>query len=374
MNNDLIRYSQTPDAAEVAERAAEALVAAGPRSSKGNPTQCEVNRRKYMSLEEIEVCAQYAAMRANTSPKWRFYEQVFLLACGPGLWVSEIKNLRIADVRLTLPKPHVWIENGRGGFSGPTQIPWAWAVARMGIFLKWRQDEYGHSEPCDFWYLRPMLGGQAKDVYGPFMSCLEPLPPHRQKEIHPHCGRHTAAAHLLDAGHTLQTVSKFLRHKTLASTLRYLHAGDIQTGDLYGSGQEEMTDQITEAWHGPRDVEKLRVSLEDLALQTPDGSRVDPSVTRRMQKRWRLKQIYGERMDRMLECYRVLAMPPSLYGDYFEDREWREVVVWRWLSWEYHGKELDFHYGQARSPALVGQDDERGSKEGSESVVPAARV
>lgn len=374
MDNGLIRYSQTPDAAEVAERAAEALVAAGPRSSKGNPTQYEVDRRKYMSLEEIEVCAQYAAMRANTSPKWRFYEQVFLLACGPGLQVSEIKNLRIADVQLMLPKPNVWVEDRKGGEGRSTQIPWAWAVARMGIFLKWRQDEYGHSEPCDFWYLRPKLGGQAKTVYAPFMACLEPLPPHRQKEIHPHCGRHTAATHLLEAGHTLQTVSKFLRHKNLASTLPYLPAGNIQTGDLYGSGQEEMTDQITEAWHGPRDVSKMRSELEDLAFETPETSTVDPSVISGMEKQWQKARVKGERTDRVQQCYLVLGMKPSLYGHYFENRAWRQVVVWRWIRWAYYGEELDFHYGHKREPATAGDDPSWRSTERSEAVVSASGI
>jgi site-specific recombinase XerD len=371
--NDLALYG-SPGNAEFLEETMEELIAAKKKKKKRQKKEKDTPR--WMTHEEVEDCAQYVALRADTSLKYRFYEQVFLLACGPALRNLEIVNLRLADVRLTLPKPHVWVEKGSGGYSASTPLVWAWGVARMGVFLKWRQEEYGHSEPSDHWYLRPKLGGPAgkHGISYAWKQCLHPLPIERQKQLYPHCGRHTAATHLLEAGHTLPTVSKFLRHRCLQSTLPYLHPGEVLTGDLYGEGPKSMDPQLKKAWEGPRGVEKTRLELEDLAMQTPDGSRVDKIIIEEMKKDWRRKRLYGRRMDQMIECYRVLSMPPRLYGDYFEDCAWREVVIWRWISWEYYRKELDFHYGQERSPEVVAEDTDRPPAERSADVVHTPRV
>lgn len=314
-----------------------------------------------MDEEEVQDCARYAATMANVHPKWRFYEQVFLLAVGPGLRASEITSLRICDVRLELPNPYVWVERGKGKVSASTPIPWAWAVARMGVFLKWRQDEYGASEPCDTWYQRPYAGGPSAPgaIWDQFKACLAPLPFDRQKELHPHSGRHTAATSLLNAGHTLPTVSKFLRHASLSSTLPYLHAQKITT-DLYGMSAE--TDkQITAAWDGDRKVRNIREELEDLAIDTPAGSYMERRVKVAKEKLWRRQGLGGTRSDQVQECYAILNKKPSLYGDYVNDREWREVVIWRWMSWEHFRKELEYHRGERRSPVTTESIPDRNS-------------
>jgi hypothetical protein len=350
------------------------LVEAEREKPKSN--RWELDRRKIMEVEEVGLCSQYLDLRARTSPSWRFKEQVFLLLVGCGLRSCEVSGVRIGDVRLTQPRPFVHVERGKGSKTGSVPIPWSWAVGRMGVFLKWRLDEFGLSESCDPW----IVGMQKRQAVGTkriqawFKECLAPLPYERQRELASHSGRHTAATTLLNNGHTVATVQRFLRHASISSTMVYLHGQDLLPGDLYGRGGEECADeQLSSAWSGERTVGEWRRELEELAFQTPDGSFVEGHVTSGIEKEWRQKELYGVWMDRMLKCYRILGMAPSLYGDYHEDRSWRAVVVWRWLSWSYYRKELDFHYGQERSPAIAATDGRSPARRG-ECVDASARV
>ena len=328
---------------------------------KKNRRPASYDKRKAMTPHEVMKCARYAAMRAESSDTWKFKEQAFLLLhCG--LRSCEVLQLRISDVRLDLVKPWIHIERAKGGKTAHIQLPWAYATARFGWFLSWRKQQFGMSEPHDHWLVRansrkPMC---YQDIWQTFRACTTPLPYDRRPELSSHSGRHSAATNLIKAGHSLPTVQHFMRHASIGTTQIYLQGEELEPGDLYGTGEVGcVDDQIEEAWNGPRATARLREEIEDLALNTPKECYVDQTVIRRIQKLWQQARVYGDRHEMMTECYRALNLPPSLYGHYHYDRAWREVVVWRWLSWNYYHTELEFHYGEREVVAPAWEDAEQ---------------
>jgi site-specific recombinase XerD len=52
-------------------------------------------------------------------------------------------------------------------------------------------------------------------------ACADPTDPERAKHIHPHSLRHTTAINLLKAGVDFVTISQWLGHASLTTTMRY---------------------------------------------------------------------------------------------------------------------------------------------------------
>ena len=59
-------------------------------------------------------------------------------------------------------------------------------------------------------------------------ACAAALPTLGEKRIHPHSLRHTTAIHLLKSGVEFATVSQYLGHATLSTTMGYARA-DLDT-------------------------------------------------------------------------------------------------------------------------------------------------
>ena len=176
---------------------------------------------EYLEKTEIEVLL--AGIDRSTLSGQRDYA-MFSLMFNTGARVQEILNLRVRDVRLdSLPGPPcrqrqqgarlpIWprtaqllkglIQKQHAGVESPVD---------QSIFLnraRCRNDKFG----VRYLLRKYVTIGTAA------------APTLAGKRIHPHSLRHTTAIHLLKAGVDFATISQWLGHASLNTTMRYARA------------------------------------------------------------------------------------------------------------------------------------------------------
>jgi integrase/recombinase XerD len=175
-------------------------------------------------LEKAEIEALLAGIDRKTSAGRRDYA-MFSLMFNTGARVQEILDLRVRDVRVEPPCQvrltgkgnkvrlcPIWPQTARlldsliqtchGG---------AETMADKPIFLN------AHGVVMTRFGVRYILR-----KYATIAAAVAPTL--ANKRIHPHCLRHTTAIHLLKAGVDFATISQWLGHSTLNTTMRYARA------------------------------------------------------------------------------------------------------------------------------------------------------
>jgi integrase/recombinase XerD len=148
---------------------------------------------------------------------------LFALMLNTGARVQEVIDLRIQDVRLDPPR-QVRLR-GKGGKIRICPI-WAHTAQRLRRLL-------AHSswptEPDRPLFLN--LRGEKLSRFGVayllrkrLARCSDSATSLRGRRIHPHTLRHTTAVHLLKAGVDFATISQWLGHASLTTTMTYARA------------------------------------------------------------------------------------------------------------------------------------------------------
>lgn len=148
---------------------------------------------------------------------------LFALMLNTGARVQEVVDLRVQDVRLD--PPHQVRLRGKGGKIRICPI-WAHTARRLRRLLA-RSDWSVEPERPLFLNLR----GEKLTRYGVFYllrkriaECSPAIESLRGRRIHPHTLRHTTAVHLLKAGVDFATISQWLGHASLNTTMTYARA------------------------------------------------------------------------------------------------------------------------------------------------------
>jgi site-specific recombinase XerD len=172
-------------------------------------------------LEQTEVEALLKGIDRSTSAGRRDYA-LFALMFNTGARVQEILDLRPSDVRLD--PPYQVRLHGKGGKVRVCPI-WADTSARLRA-LATRTASHPdvdaplfanrHGIKLTRFAVRYLL---RKHIDG--CAAAKSL---RDKHIHPHSLRHTTAIHLLKAGVDFATISQWLGHATLSTTMNYARA------------------------------------------------------------------------------------------------------------------------------------------------------
>jgi len=172
-------------------------------------------------LEQHEVEALLKAIDRSTPAGQRDYA-LFALMFNTGARVQEILDLRVSDVRLE--PPYQVRLRGKGGKTRVCPI-WAHTAARLRELASRCIPEGDHSAPLfanrrgtklTRYGVRYLLHKHIDDS-----TAAKSL---RDKRIHPHSLRHTTAIHLLKAGVDFATISQWLGHATLSTTMNYARA------------------------------------------------------------------------------------------------------------------------------------------------------
>jgi site-specific recombinase XerD len=154
----------------------------------------------------------------------------YLTLYSMGLRLREATNLQVGDILSDRGLVH--IRRGKGGLDRTVPLPKI-ALSAMREYYK------THRNPK---WIFPALGhnggknaGTAKGtvsdngVQGALRSTLKRLK--FKKHVHPHVFRHAYATHLLEANIPIRHVQKILGHKTLKSTIIYLHVTTLAEED-----------------------------------------------------------------------------------------------------------------------------------------------
>lgn len=172
-------------------------------------------------LEQTEVTA-LLRMPSHPTASDRRDHALFAPMFNTGARVQEVLDLRVRDVRFD-PPCQVRLQ-GKGGKVRTCPI-WPHTAAELRQLVE-------RSSPVDG--DAPLFvnrSGQKLTRFGVryllrkhLAACAESIEPDRAKCIHPHSLRHTTAIHLLKAGVDFATISQWLGHASLTTTMHYARA------------------------------------------------------------------------------------------------------------------------------------------------------
>ena len=148
---------------------------------------------------------------------------LFALMLNTGARVQEICDLRVADVRVQ--PPYQVRLHGKGGKVRLCPI-WAHTARRLRRLIAHAMWSTESDQP-----LFVNLRGERLTRFGVYYllkkridHCSAAIDTTRGRRIHPHVLRHTTAVHLLKAGVDFATISQWLGHASLNTTLGYARA------------------------------------------------------------------------------------------------------------------------------------------------------
>ena len=184
-------------------------------------------KRPIEYLEHTEMEELLARIDRSNWAGQRDYA-LFALMFNTGARVQEILNLKIRDVRFD--PPHQVRLQGKGGKIRLCPI-WARTAKLLWKLTNTAQPAQLAAEAEGYNPLFRNQRGGTLTRFGIRYLLRKHLPPplkqgagKPEKRIHPHSIRHSTAVHLLKAGVDFATISQWLGHASLQTTMRYAKA------------------------------------------------------------------------------------------------------------------------------------------------------
>ena len=176
-------------------------------------------------LEKTEIAALLASIDRKTPAGRRDYA-MFSLMFNTGARVQEILCLRLRDIRLEPPCQVRFVGKGNRVRMCPI-----WPRIAQLLKALTREQQGGEAEdPADRHVFLNKHGlpmtrfGVRYLLRQHVIAGASAAPTLAGKRIHPHSLRHTTAIHLLKAGVDFATISQWLGHASLNTTMRYARA------------------------------------------------------------------------------------------------------------------------------------------------------
>jgi integrase/recombinase XerD len=179
---------------------------------------------EYLEEEEVEALLKIPSGTSSTEQR---DHALFALMFNTGARVQEILDLTVGDLRLD--PPYQVRLHGKGGKIRTCPI-WARMAVKLRHLIEQKPSPVDQDSPLftnrrgiklTRFGVRYLLKKRVE-------ACADTVPTLRGKNIHPHSLRHTTAIHLLKAGVDFATISQWLGHATLTTTMDYARA-DIDT-------------------------------------------------------------------------------------------------------------------------------------------------
>lgn len=151
---------------------------------------------------------------------------LFALLFNTGARVQEVLNLRVCDVRVD--RPCQVRLHGKGNKVRLCPI-WSGTAELMVEHIK-KIPDAGREDVTTRFIFRNQRGGQLTRfgvryrLKKHLAACASKTPSLKGKSLHPHSLRHSTAIHLLKAGVDFATISQWLGHASVNTTMRYARA------------------------------------------------------------------------------------------------------------------------------------------------------
>ena len=175
-----------------------------------------------LSLQEVrKIIYALPTLQSHT-----FYLTLYSL----GLRLREATSLQVRDILSDRGLVH--IHGGKGGMDRMVPLPNITLSALRQYYKthrnpKWIFPALGHNGGKDAQFAENHVSDSG--VQGVLQRTLKRLG--FKKHVHPHVFRHAYATHLLEANVPIRHVQKLLGHKTLKSTMIYLHVTTLAEED-----------------------------------------------------------------------------------------------------------------------------------------------
>lgn len=175
---------------------------------------------EYFESDEVEALLN--SIDRSTGPGQRDYA-LFALMFNTGARVQEVLDLRVRDVRID-PPSQVRLR-GKGG---KVRVCPIWA--HTATLLRELSQRSPQSSETEAFLFTNHHGAQltrfgVRYLLKKYVAASIPVVGTLQgKQLHPHSLRHTTAVHLLKAGVDFATISQWLGHATLNTTMVYARA------------------------------------------------------------------------------------------------------------------------------------------------------
>jgi len=179
---------------------------------------------EYLEEDEVE---EILKLPRGASVAERRDQALFALMFNTGARVQEVLDLTVGDIRLEPPYQVRLHGKGENVRSCPI---WARTAKRLRELIERKSPPVDSDSPLFTNRRGTKLTrfGVRYLLHKRIDACAEAIPTLQDKRIHPHSLRHTTAIHLLKAGVDFATISQYLGHATLTTTMQYARA-DIDT-------------------------------------------------------------------------------------------------------------------------------------------------
>ena len=97
---------------------------------------------KILTRRELTAVLADLNRKAPRSRSTRLNLVIVRLACCCGLRASEIARLRVADVRVELPRPHLRIRRGAAKGGRPRIVPQWWDAGTLADLAGWKTERF----------------------------------------------------------------------------------------------------------------------------------------------------------------------------------------------------------------------------------------
>ena len=174
-------------------------------------------------LEKTEIEALLASIDRKTAAGMRDYA-MFSLMFNTGARVQEVVDLRVRDIRLEPPCQVRFAGKGNKVRLCPI---WPRIARLLRELIENQRDRT--DDPADRHVFLNARGATmthfgVRYLLQQHVAAATTAPTLAGKRIHPHSLRHTTAIHLLKAGVDFATISQWLGHASLNTTMRYARA------------------------------------------------------------------------------------------------------------------------------------------------------
>ena len=199
---------------------------------------------KILTRRELAVVLADLKRKARRSRNTRLNLVIFRLACCCGLRASEIAQLRVADVRIELPRPHLRIRTGAAKGGRSRIVPLWWDAGTLADLADWKRTRLEQGAGAEEPFVDSQRPGRAAGrplsrhtLRKRFRTACKVLGQNRLDSLTIHHGRHTFISHALAGGRTLAEVRDAAGHTNVSITSTYLHLvidDEESVGNLFG--------------------------------------------------------------------------------------------------------------------------------------------
>ena len=200
--------------------------------------QWRIDSAMILSRRELAIVLADLRRRAPRALNTRLNLVIVRLACCCGLRVSEIRKLRLADVRTGIDRPHLSLgaQVAKGG--RPRRVPLWWDEGTLADLDAWLAERREHGADPDDLVVGSMqvrrrgLALSRQTLRTRFRTACRALGGERVRELTIHHGRHTFVSHALAGGRTLAEARDAAGHSSVWVTSAYLHVAVDDDGTV----------------------------------------------------------------------------------------------------------------------------------------------